>query len=135
MYSSLDNRKTGWSLVNNNKQVDQDKSEHKKMLSWAYLANIITKGKNLPTSFSSTTVAVIPPTTTETTPAVHSLPSWSLWSTITVTSTIMIESPYSLQVITNKVVISVNPLSASIRKWWNTLKQFVDKLPTNCLSF
>lgn len=78
MYSFLDNRKTVWSLVNNNEQVDQDKSEHKKILSRAYLANIITKGKNLPTSFSSTTVTVIPPTTTETTPAVHSLPSSSL---------------------------------------------------------
>ena len=27
-----------------------------------------------------------------------------------------------------------NPLSASISKWSNTLKQFVGKLPTNCLS-
>ena len=27
-----------------------------------------------------------------------------------------------------------NPLSANITKWSNTLKQFVDKLPTNCLS-
>ena len=26
------------------------------------------------------------------------------------------------------------PLSANITKWSNTLKQFVDKLPTNCLS-
>ena len=134
MDSFLDNRKTVWSLVNNNEQVDQDKSEHKKILSRAYLANIITKGKNLPTSFSSTTVTVIPPTTTETTPAVHSLPSSSLWSTIIVTSTIMTESPYSLQVIDNEVVVSVNPLSTSIRRWSNTLKQFVDKLPTNCLS-
>ena len=27
-----------------------------------------------------------------------------------------------------------NPLSASFTKWSNTLEQFVDKLPTNCLS-
>ena len=29
---------------------------------------------------------------------------------------------------------SINPLSADPTKWPNTLKQFVDKLPTNCLS-
>ena len=28
----------------------------------------------------------------------------------------------------------LNPLSASPTKWSNTLKQFVGKLPTNCLS-
>ena len=28
----------------------------------------------------------------------------------------------------------LNPLSASFTKWSNTLKQFVGKLPTNCLS-
>ena len=28
----------------------------------------------------------------------------------------------------------INPLSANPRKWSNTLKQFVGKLPTNCLS-
>ena len=28
----------------------------------------------------------------------------------------------------------VNPLSTNIAKWSNTLKQFVSKLPTNCLS-
>ena len=28
----------------------------------------------------------------------------------------------------------INPLSANIRKWSNTLKQFVCTLPTNCLS-
>ena len=28
----------------------------------------------------------------------------------------------------------VNPLSANAAKWPNTLKQFVGKLPTNCLS-
>ena len=27
-----------------------------------------------------------------------------------------------------------NPLSANLTKWPNTLKQFVGKLPTNCLS-
>ena len=30
--------------------------------------------------------------------------------------------------------IPFNPLSASFTKWSNTLKQFVAKLPTNCLS-
>ena len=28
----------------------------------------------------------------------------------------------------------MNPLSANPTKWSNTLKQFVGKLPTNCLS-
>ena len=28
----------------------------------------------------------------------------------------------------------LNPLSAKITKWSNTLKQFVGNLPTNCLS-
>ena len=30
--------------------------------------------------------------------------------------------------------VFLNPLSASFTKWSNTLKQFVGKLPTNCLS-
>ena len=30
--------------------------------------------------------------------------------------------------------LAVNPLSAKITKWSNTFKQFVGKLPTNCLS-
>ena len=30
--------------------------------------------------------------------------------------------------------VSFNPLSANPTKWSNTLKQFVGKLPTNCLS-
>ena len=29
---------------------------------------------------------------------------------------------------------NLNPLSANITKWSNTLKQFVGNLPTNCLS-
>ena len=33
----------------------------------------------------------------------------------------------------NKVFV-VNPLSTNPTKWLNTLKQFVGKLPTNCLS-
>ena len=33
-----------------------------------------------------------------------------------------------------KNVIDFNPLSANITKWSNKLKQFVGKLPTNCLS-
>ena len=28
----------------------------------------------------------------------------------------------------------INPLSTNPTKWWNTLKQFVGKLPTNCFS-
>ena len=28
----------------------------------------------------------------------------------------------------------INPLSANLTKWSNTLKRFVGKLPTNCLS-
>ena len=31
-------------------------------------------------------------------------------------------------------VIILNSLSANITKWSNTIKQFVGKLPTNCLS-
>ena len=31
-------------------------------------------------------------------------------------------------------MMNVNPISANPTKWSNTLKQFVDKLPTNCLS-
>ena len=30
--------------------------------------------------------------------------------------------------------VNLNPLSANITKWSNTLKQFVGKLRTNCLS-
>ena len=32
------------------------------------------------------------------------------------------------------LVAAINPLSANFTKWSNTLKQFVGKLPTNCLS-
>ena len=31
-------------------------------------------------------------------------------------------------------MLCLNPLSANQTKWSNTLKQFVGKLPTNCLS-
>ena len=31
-------------------------------------------------------------------------------------------------------MLLLNPLSVNITKWSNTLKQFVGKLPTNCLS-
>ena len=34
----------------------------------------------------------------------------------------------------NSVYRSLTPISANIKKWSNTLKQFVDKLVTNCLS-
>ena len=30
--------------------------------------------------------------------------------------------------------LQLNPLNAKFTKWSNTLKQFVGKLPTNCLS-
>ena len=30
--------------------------------------------------------------------------------------------------------LKINPLRANPTKWSNTLKQFVDNLPTNCLS-
>ena len=35
---------------------------------------------------------------------------------------------------TNGLLENINPLSANPTKWPNTLKQFVGKLPTNCLS-
>ena len=35
---------------------------------------------------------------------------------------------------TKNVHFTFNPLSANLTKWPNTLKQFVGKLPTNCLS-
>ena len=34
----------------------------------------------------------------------------------------------------NNVLSVLNPLSAKLRKWPNTLEQFVDNLLTNCLS-
>ena len=33
-----------------------------------------------------------------------------------------------------KMRLSIDPLNANIAKWSNTFKQFVGKLPTNCLS-
>ena len=33
-----------------------------------------------------------------------------------------------------KVFLSLNPFSANLTKWSNTLKQFVANLPTDCLS-
>ena len=33
-----------------------------------------------------------------------------------------------------KYRVDFNPLSANFTEWSNTLKQFVGKLPTNCLS-
>ena len=36
--------------------------------------------------------------------------------------------------VTNKLLITINPLSAKFIKWSNTLKQIVGKLPTICLS-
>ena len=34
----------------------------------------------------------------------------------------------------SEVFRKLNPLNANFTKWSSTLKQFVDKLPTNCLS-
>ena len=34
----------------------------------------------------------------------------------------------------SQAMLSLNPLSVNPTKWSNTLKQFVGKLPTNCLS-
>ena len=34
----------------------------------------------------------------------------------------------------HELFLQINPLSANPTKWSNTLKQFVGKLPTNCLS-
>ena len=43
-----------------------------------------------------------------------------------------------IEVISRDLVMTssllLNPLSANPTKWSNTLKQFVGKLPTNCLS-
>ena len=36
--------------------------------------------------------------------------------------------------VNSEMKINVNPLSANITKWSNTLKQFFSKLPTNCFS-
>ena len=41
---------------------------------------------------------------------------------------------FILSYIQNSILISVNSLSANPTKWLNTLKQFIDKLPTSCLS-
>ena len=32
------------------------------------------------------------------------------------------------------IIIMIKPLNANFTKWSDTLKQFVGKLPTNCLS-
>ena len=32
------------------------------------------------------------------------------------------------------LLILINPLGSNPTKWSNTLKQFIEKLPTNCLS-
>ena len=41
---------------------------------------------------------------------------------------------YKEKMILKTVRLRFNPLSAKFIKWSNTLKQFVGKLPTNCLS-
>ena len=38
------------------------------------------------------------------------------------------------KVFTAMKCVILNPLSANLTKWSNTLKQFVDKLPANCFS-
>ena len=40
----------------------------------------------------------------------------------------------SKKFIWNLIFSKINPLSAKLTKWPNTLKQFVGNLPTNCLS-
>ena len=132
MYSILDNSKTVWSLVNtNNEQVDHAKSGHENILSQAYSANTIT-AKNVPTSFSSTTITVTSPATTETTTAAHSLASSTLSSTITVTSTIMIESPSSSQVTDDEVAVSVKKRK---RKQMNITNMFAKKKNISGIEF
>ena len=57
------------------------------------------------------------------------------WNKMGINTNINTSSNHPLMV--QKIVVnsfSVNPLSVKITKWSNTLKQFVDKLPTNCLS-
>ena len=70
-------------------------------------------------------------------------------TSVTRTSTIAIDHILTNRVLENKIqsyftktdisdhfpIFTVfNPLSANFTKWSNTLKQFVGKLPTNCLS-
>ena len=43
-------------------------------------------------------------------------------------------SRYIYRQIPNNILVGVNPLSTNFTTWSNTLKQFVGKLPTNCLS-
>ena len=129
MYSIFDYSKTVWSLVNvDNKQIDQGKSEHEKILLRAYSANTITTAKNLPTLFSSTAITVTSPRTAETTAAAHSLPSSSLSLSITVISTIMTESPSSSQVTDDDVVVSVKKRK---RKQINISNMFAKKNKTS----
>ena len=45
---------------------------------------------------------------------------------------VKIENPYILNCSLN--IQNLNPLSAKFIKWSNILKQFVGKLPANCLS-
>ena len=44
------------------------------------------------------------------------------------------DSRATLAVYSRKPKVTFNPLSTNPTKWSNTLKQFVGKLPTNCLS-
>ena len=41
---------------------------------------------------------------------------------------------FSIAVLAKKGFVFLNPLSANFAKWSNTLKQFVNKLSTNCLN-
>ena len=47
---------------------------------------------------------------------------------------VMVNSPYYYENTRGWQSTCINPLSANRTKWPNTLKQFVGKLPTNCLS-
>ena len=44
------------------------------------------------------------------------------------------ERHLAILAVSYKIINTLNPLSANPTKWSNTLKQFVGKLPTNCLS-
>ena len=42
--------------------------------------------------------------------------------------------PHKMTLLADYSFFNINPLNANATKWSNTLKQFVGKLPTNCLS-
>ena len=56
------------------------------------------------------------------------------WRDLETSSKIVIVQKCPIYPILGIIRIFLNPLSTNITKWLNTLKQFVGKLPTNCLS-